>query len=354
MKKIKILLTFDYELPLGASTDYQRGLFRPAELLLQAARESNVPLAFYADICSAVRFKEWDYNGYYQSFAGQLQQAIRGGHEVALHIHPHWMTSGYSSGQFVPSGDYSLSNFAREKSGYTIENIISVSCRELIAICREADPAYRCLAFRAGGYDVEPESARIIAALHKLGILYESSVIKEFYLDYNFSRIDYRNSPSPSRWRVSPTGNLMHNADSGLIELPITSRPVTPIDIVARRWLKTVSSAKYRSRIYSNGGKGFLAAHGSQSLRGTFRKITNPVVLSLDKEYLDYSHLKSIVDYNVKKYNHEANDLILTAIGHPKSMGVYHLDLMRRFVEGMRRKYGEGVSFVTYQDLNLV
>lgn len=118
--------------------------------------------------------------------------------------------------------------------------------------------------------------------------------------------------------------------------------------------MKSVNGSKYRARVYNNGGKGFLAAKGSQSVAGTLSKITNPMVLSLDKEYLEYADLQSIVDYNVRKYSGEANDLVLTAIGHPKSMGPYHRDLMKRFVDGMRQQYGDQISFVTYRDLKLV
>ena len=351
MKKIKILLTFDYELPLGAATDYNRALFKPADQLIQQADLLGVPIVLFTDICSAIRFKEWDEQGFYRPFKDQLQKALRNGHDVQLHTHPHWMNSTYSEKGFIPSLDFSLSDFKDGKAGWTIERIINEAFRELSSIAREVLPEYECIAFRAGGYDVEPESKRILNKLYELGIRLESSVIKELYLDYNFSHIDYTGSPVTSQWTISKNGPLIKPSQSDLLELPISSRPISLFDIMSRRLRKIVNGKEYKSRTYTNGGKGFAAVQGTQDLKSKWRKIFNPAVLSLDKEYVEYKDLKSIVDYNVEQYKSEKNDLVLTVIGHPKSMGEYHLQLMKEFVEGMRNQFGEHVSFVTYRDL---
>lgn len=352
MKKIKILITFDYELPLGAAKDYQKALFQPADQLIRLANEIKVPIVLFTDICSAIRFKEWDHSGFYVPFKNQIQGALKDGHDVQLHIHPHWMSSSFADGSFNPSLDFSLSDFKVEKSGLTIEQIIDKAFDELTMISKEVLPDYRCTAFRAGGYDVEPESKRILNKLYDLGVRVESSVIKELYLDYNFSHIDYTNAPAASQWPISKNGPLIKpSANADLLELPITSRPVTLWDIASRRIKKTVKGGLYRSRIYANGGKGFAAAQGKQSFSSKVKKIFNPVVLSLDKEYIEYEDLKSIVDYNVDLYKNEERDLFLTVIGHPKSMGKYHLQLMKQFVEGMRKQYGDQVSFIAYRDI---
>ena len=98
MKKIKILLTFDYELPLGFSRDYEAGLFRPAQRLLERAGEIGVPVVLFADVCSAIRFESWDRKGFYDRFVEQVQLYLQRGNDVQLHIHPHWMTSSFSNG----------------------------------------------------------------------------------------------------------------------------------------------------------------------------------------------------------------------------------------------------------------
>ncbi|MEK6780489.1 MAG: hypothetical protein AABY93_02210 [Bacteroidota bacterium] len=350
MKRIKILLTFDYELPLGYCTDYQNALFEPAANLINCANSLKVPIVFFADVCSAIRFKEWDYENYYIPFVDQLKQSLLAYHDVQLHIHPHWMNSTYSGGKFIPSHNFSLSSFKESSSGYTIEKIIDETFKELNEIGKLGRADYNCVAFRAGGYDVEPESKRILNKLYESGIRIESSVIKNFYLDYSFSHIDYSNSPKPSKWLISKNGPLTKEGKD-LLELPISSMPVTLTDIVRRRVKKTLNNRVYKQRVFANSGKGFLAISGNQTLTSKFRKITNPQVLSFDKEHFEYEDLAAIVSHNVKKYQQEPGDLILTAIGHPKSMGAYHLNLMREFVEKSRQRYKDQLEFVTYPNV---
>jgi hypothetical protein len=351
VKKIKILLTFDYELPLGHSVDYRAGLFEPADALLRRADSIGVPVVLFADVCSAIRFETWDKQGYYYPFVQQLRQYLVKKHDVQLHIHPHWMTSSFDNRVYVPSSDFSLSQFSRVKQGHNIESVITAAYQELVKIGKSATADYRCIAYRAGGYDVEPESARILQQLSKLGVVIDSSVIKEYYLDYNFSHIDYSGAPKASAWYVSTAGPLLKPVQKGILELPITSMPVGIWNIARRRMKKITQGRRLASRIYHNRGKGFAAQIGKQSIGGVLRKIFNPIVLSLDKEYLEASDLLDIVDYNVRRYNDEERDLILTAIGHPKSMGSYHLDLMEQFVNGIRAKYGDAASFITYPQI---
>ena len=350
-KTIKVLLTFDYELTLGGAKDYNRGLFDPASRLIDEATALKAPIVLFTDICSAIRFKDWDYDGFYVPFRNQIHRSIREGHDVQLHIHPHWMTSVFVKGSYIPSADFSLSNFANEKNGYTIESIIGLAFNELLAMGREADRSYECVAFRAGGYDVEPESARILTALNKLGVKIDSSLIKEFYLEYKFSKVDYTNSPRPSKWFISEKGPLTKEVRSGLLELPISSIPVSLVDVLIRRGRKIINSAKYKSRVYSNSGNGFLVTQGKQGLNARIRKIVNPLMLSLDKEYFECKDLMRIVEHNVKLYQDENDDLVLTAIGHPKSMGQYHVGLMKEFVLALRERFQNDVSFVTYRDI---
>lgn len=350
MKRIKILLTFDYELPLGYCTDYQKALFNPAEDLINCANSLNVPIVLFADVCSAIQFKEWDYENYYLPFTNQLKKSLQAGHDVQLHIHPHWMNSTYTGGKFIPSPNFSLSSFKESLSGYTIEKIIVEAFRELNEISKSGKAEYSCVAFRAGGYDVEPESKRILNKLYELGIRIESSVIKNFYLDYSFSHIDYSNSPKSSNWLISKNGPLAIEGND-LLELPISSMPMTIADIMRRRIKKTLNGRVYKQRAFANSGKGFLAISGNQTLKSKLRKITNPQVLSFDKEHLEYEDLADIVSYNVAKYADEPGDLVLTTIAHPKSMGTYHLNLLKEFVEKSREKYKDQLEFVTYPQI---
>ncbi|MDR2145954.1 MAG: hypothetical protein LBE91_05810, partial [Tannerella sp.] len=66
----------------------------------------------------------------------QLQYAISGGHDVQLHIHPHWLTSEYDGKNFHPSNDFSLSDFRNDTKFGGIPGIVKRavdSLRETVA-----------------------------------------------------------------------------------------------------------------------------------------------------------------------------------------------------------------------------
>jgi hypothetical protein len=261
------------------------------------------------------------------------------------------MTSTYSDGAFHPSSDYSLSHFHEAKNGLTIEGIIEMGFRKVDDTCKVVLPDYRCVAYRAGGYDIGPEASRVLHKLNELGIRIDSSVIKGYELDYGYSKVDYRNAPASSSWTVALDGPMIKAATHGILELPVTSKPVSPVDVISRRFKKLTHGATLRSRAYRHGGKGFLAQQGGETLSAALRKVFNPIVLSFDREDRDAADLYSIVEYCVRKYKDEPGDLFITAIGHPKSIGPYHLDVMEQFIGRIRSSYGEYVSFITYRDV---
>ena len=349
--KIKIILTFDYELPLGCVASYEKGLFEPGQHLLALANQLSVPIVLFADICSAIRFKAWDIS-YYDRFKSQIQAALRDNHDVQLHIHPHWMDSEFEHDKIIPSSKFALSDF-KEDPNFSIDEIIRLAYTALHEMCREVDPGYRCLAFRAGGYNVEPASKTILNALYDLGIRYESSVIQGLYQNYSFSKIDYRQAPGANYWKISKDGPLheVTKSPSYLLEYPITSMPNNFLNILRRRMTKMRDRKNIQSRKYNNSGRGFQAISKKTSWINKIQMAWNPIVLSFDRDYMTLNMLDKIVNYNVKKFQHE-KEIFLTVISHPKSMGKYHLNLMKDFVLSMKKKYGDDLSFVTYRSIS--
>jgi hypothetical protein len=149
---IKSLLTFDHELPLGSlNTSCEKALFEPTQKVMDLADKHEIKVTLFTDILCAQRYKDWDAANFYAPYKQQLQYAIKKGHDVQLHIHPHWLTSGYKNGTFLPSNDFALSNF---KNDIQFGGIIRLSIRNLKEICTPIDNGYNCIAYRAGGYNI--------------------------------------------------------------------------------------------------------------------------------------------------------------------------------------------------------
>ena len=349
--KINLLLTFDYELPLGGCESYDKGLFDPARKLLEKANALNVPLVLFADICSAIQFKNWDQD-YYEKFKNQVHFALETGHDIQPHIHPHWMDSEYHEGDFKPSQRFGLSHF-KDHPTISIEDIIKTSITKLKEMCLEVMPDYRCVAYRAGGYNVEPESARILSTLYEEGIKYESSVIRGLYQNFSFSQIDYRNAPDLNFWKVPITGPLTKVAEEEpfLMEYPISSIPNSVFNIIRRRFHKTLNKQEIKARRYDHSGKGYAAISKKTGLWDKVRMLMNPVVLTFDRDHLRLEDLERIVRHQVKK-NKNQDEIFVTLISHPKSMGDYHLDLMERFIVRMRSEYANNLNFTSYSQVD--
>ena len=247
------------------------------------------------------------------------------------------MDSVYENGTFVPSLKFGLSDF-KDDSELSIENIIEQAYDKLSHICKAINTDYKCVAFRAGGYNVEPESKRILNKLHELGIRIESSVIQGLYQNFSFSKIDYRQAPNLNKWNISKNGPLIKvDENSGFVEYPITSMPISPVFILKRRLNKLLNKKEIINRNYKNTGKAFSAISTKSSLIDKLRMAFNPISLSFDRDYMTLELLEDIVNHNIRKFRDE-KEIVLTLISHPKAMGKFHLDLMEQFVLKMKEK----------------
>ena len=225
--KISLTLSFDHELPLGGIKEsYDQALFSPTEKVLHLAKECNVPVTLFTDVLSGIQFQKWGDLEFSKKYETQIQSAIQMGHEVQLHLHPHWLRTSYKAGTFKPSypDGYALHDYKDEPYPHNIEGIVKQGICFLNRVCKEADPKYQCIAFRAGGYCLSPSTDRILSALYENGIRIDSSISK----GYQFGSIAYLNMPRCANWYIPPTGPLTRPSQDGIFEVPIVSMPRTP------------------------------------------------------------------------------------------------------------------------------
>jgi hypothetical protein len=342
--KIRLLLTFDHELPLGSlKTSYQKALFDPTERLFESAEQNDFPVTLFTDVLCALRYKEWDKEGFYVPYSNQLQKAVKLGHDVQLHLHPHWLTSSYENGVVIPSGDYSLANFA-DNNEQSIGGVVNKGIRLLEEVCGKVKNDYNVLAFRAGGYNIEPGSKEIFDELSKNGIRYDSSVVLKYYFVSSLSLIDFKKVPPMPNWYIGPDGNFRKSAGSGILEIPVAAIPKTPFEIPTRFKLKHFAHRAPESHgtMIHEGNPG----HRMEQLQMLF----SSRMLTFDNHTLSAKYLMRILDYNVRKFKH-FDTLNLATCSHPKTMGDYSFSLMEQFIELARKKY-PNIEFTTFERLH--
>ena len=341
--KLKILLTFDHELPLGGvRTSYKEAMFDPTYRLFELADKLSIPVVLFTDVLCALRFKEWDEKAFYQPYVQQLQDAVIQHHDVQLHLHPHWLTSTFANHTFIPSKDYRLADFANNKT-QSIDNIIKTGLDFLKEVGLKADPAYRCNAFRAGGYNIEGATTEILTTLYKYGIRFDSSITKGYYFRSGLSEVDCRHMPASPNWFMGLDGDIRREAASGIFEVPIASIPKTLFEVPTRFKMAKLAAQAPKDH-------GFQIHEGNPTdLKSKFSMMFSARMLSFDNYTLSIAYLMKNLDYNVRKYR-KYDTAILSVSGHPKSMGDYSFGLMESFVKRVREKYPEA-EFTTFNKL---
>lgn len=342
--KINLYLAFDHELPLGnLKTSYSEALFEPTQKIINLAHKIDVPIILFTDVFSAIKYRDWDYNNYFIPYITQIKEVLYGGHDVQLHVHPHWLTTTFSDGMFIPSSDFALADF-HNKIGFSIDRIISESVAFLKEILSEINPDYHPVAFRAGGLNIEPESAEIFKALIANGIKYDSSIGYKYYYASGLTVVDFRELPNVANWYIDETGNFRKQAKHGIIEIPIATKPKSLFEIPTRFKLN-----KYAFRA--------PLSHGSMIHEGKRPGLKHKLKMYLSSRYLsfdnytqDSDYLISILDYNVKKFRNQ-EEISLAACSHPKTMGSYALQMMEEFVVKARKKYPD-LRFMKFNEIN--
>lgn len=340
------MLAFDHELSLGGTSDYQRNLFEPTKALLDLADEAGVRVSLFTDVLSAIVHERWGVDEFTRPYRESIVDATKRRHDVQLHLHPHWLTSQWQDARFEPSSDFALSDFAREKGGVRISDIVRLGAEYLRKLCLTADSSYQCVAFRAGGYNLAPNTDEILRALYDNGIRIDSSIIKDYRFKSGLSTLDFSGMPSSANWFIAPGSPLRSAAPSGILEVPIASSPRTPLNSIgflARRVM-------HQKRCYNNKGYGIHEQSTSrmEKLRRLFTNSSWP--LSFDS-YADTSKDAFAVFHSYVQAHRHERKIFCATVSHPKSMGSHARQIMRGFIDRVRDAYEGTCDFTTFPEI---
>ncbi len=162
MKK-NLLFTFDYELFLGANSgSVQKCMLEPTEKLISLFQEKNIKHAiFFVDTTYLIRLNEAAQTSIsaandFAAIKAQLQDLIRKEHYIFPHIHPHWLDAVYHP----EKNRWSLDNIRYYRFNAISESLraslFEQSMQLLQTIALPVNPSYRCDAYRAGGWCIQP------------------------------------------------------------------------------------------------------------------------------------------------------------------------------------------------------
>lgn len=323
----KIYFTFDYELSLKKSGTAQKCLLEPTYRLLDVLDRYNYKVTFFIDTMYLERLKNENEKTYsdYLKIENQLQDIVRRGHRIELHLHPHWIDAKYvadsNEWRWESYEHYRLDSF----SGEEIDKMFETGLIMLNSIAGKVDSTYHVIAFRAGGWCVEPFYI-LRNIFERYGIRIDSSVAPRIVLSSRTHNVDYSSLDSNiSFYRFND--DVKEPVLNGFfIEMPITTYPVKFWQFVLSRiYLKI-----FRSENKALFGDGIGLETNNH--RSNFKKLCSIV---FDKEYVMYTidgfSFNRFVLRNIANDKHEK----IVFISHPKLLTKHSLCF---FVKASRTK----------------
>ena len=352
-------MTFDYELWLGRNfLPADKVLFEPTARILELCNEIELPVTFFPDVCSVWAHRKYELHEYADKFEAQLIEAFRGGHDVQLHLHPHWLNSTFKNGEwFISTEKMYLHELGYGDGPDSAGALISKGISYLNDLIRPLDDGYECRVFRAAGAALQPDERKLIKILLDCGIKMDVSVSKYLTLKLDTLTIDYTAVPAKSIWYMSPGGGIEQEAESGLLEVPIATFNYgmgQRVGFLLRRLrsLKerrgtTISRAPRQSRL-ANARTMFL-----QNIRYV---VGNPAYLfSCDTKGFNLEMLLGGFKNYLMKHAQE-DTVYVTMINHPKLMFGHQIEMLRQFVNRTRQEYD--IHFTTctqaYEDYSRI
>lgn len=310
---MKFLLTLDYELFFGANTGSPDGcLIYPTRVLTHELERHGFFVTLFVDagyLDRLYRSPEKLHKFQLERISTQLQQLVGRGHDVQLHVHPHWEDTHWTNGKWeIDTTRYRLHSF----SGLAISELLERYTALLGSIT-----GIRPQAFRAGGWCLQPFES-LAGPLARAGIQMDSTIYKRGKSVNPGREFDFSSAPDLDRW-VFDADPLSVEESGRFLEIPITAHRVSPLFYWQALWKKLFKQAGDKPL-----GDGYALSNSKEYyLRKLFR--AEDTVASIDgtrAHLLEHSLVKT----------RERRHRIFNVMGHPKALTRNSLATLDRFL----------------------
>ena len=311
-------------------------VLRPANRMIEVAEKFEAPLTFFAEALEFIAMSEQvkEYRP-----TKQLNSALTRGHDVQLHLHPQWQRARY---------DHRQRQWRVDMARWRIGDLSQKETQELIRIGKQwvegevakHVPGFRCLAFRAGGWCIQPAGS-VVSSLVNLDFRIDSTVAPGLWNPAPGEWSDFRKVPSLPWWRVS--GDVCVKCQEGkLIEVPIVTGRIP-------RW-KHLSALKQHRAVNGGLAEGCVGYYTGPG--GLFGRISTVAakLFKLGMVMLDFSTMPAdvliqVTEQWMERFSDAAYPVPLVAIAHTKNFTTVSERNLRAYLTWAR---DVGLRFSTY------
>lgn len=333
---LTICFTFDYELFFGENYySEDKVLFEPTEKLMSVLNKNKVSGTFFADVCSIPANKKIGNKHYTDSFTEQIKKLSQNGQDVQLHIHPHWLTSRQIDGKWeFDSSHYMIHSFGFDSNNSnSVQNIVHNGIEYLNNTIDEVKPNYKCIAYRAGGFCIQPHK-ELVELLYDAGIRVDSSIAPYLTSGSKINYYDYRNRSVKGNWWLSSNSEWWEDGKEGqkkLMEIPIATIDKNPIYFGFRR---LINKSAIKLDLGEKRGSYLQLPVDSKPKFSLNEYLGGYNSISLDAYKANFLYEK--IRRLSKKYNATKDDVMVAVIGHPKLITDTYLDNLSQFINILR------------------
>jgi len=307
---VKVILTLDYELFFGSRVGTpQRSMIAASNRLLNVLQRYDAKAVFFVDATYLARLKtlKQDHPALqhdYDDVTYHIRQLESKGHQIQLHIHPHWFDSFYEGNSWkLNLNRNQLIDWGKQEGN----KIISSSVAEL-----NQHLSNKVFAFRAGGLCVQP-FPHISRALSENGITLDCSVFKNGKHLSDLESFDFTAAPDLTHWKFSCDPCVPD--ETGIFrEIPISSMRVSPLFFWRLAYFKLFGDKLSCSSV----GDGVPINNSNADLLRMLTCYSDSYV-SID----GYKSSRLINEYQKAK---KRGDDYFVVIGHPKAVSNYALN----------------------------
>jgi hypothetical protein len=310
-------------------------------------------MAEVAEILQFKKYAEKNKNDrfHYHDIIAQLKDAVRAGHDVQLHLHPSYFTAKYSNERWIM--DFNTYNIA-EYSYKNLCSMIKENKKFLENLLRPVKKGYECIAFRAGGWSMQP-SRNIVKALTKNGIRIDTSVFKHGHrggiLNFNYDKAYSDLIP----WPVDERDICIKDTSGSLFELPIYCKKKHIFRFLSfNRIYRVIQGKRHKlSQIKTDLDSNPVIGESQKSLKYKkfFMKAFRKYPWKMDYNQCTGRQLIQGLKMAMKEHDHINKELPFVLIGHSKLFTKMNERNIRVFLEYIANN--KNASFATFNELDL-
>ncbi len=327
----QLLLSLDYELFFGPRTGtVEHCLILPTQKVAEAAERHGARLSLFVDAIYLQRLTEEVHRfprlqRDIDAIRKQLVTLKEAGHDIQLHLHPHWLDSSFDGEQWHQvTTRYKLHDF----SAAAMATMVGSAKELLTGLIGDT-----VFAFRAGGWCMQP-FAQIAPALLAHSIWLDSTVFSGGISDDKDRWFDFSTAPAKDSWRFSEDPN--HEDSQGpFVEVPISAMRVSPLLF----WRMVVSRKLLPQTNHQPFGDGSPMVWGNSYF---LKRLTSSTISVASMDGFKAALLtKAFRDEQATAPGKQ----LFHAMGHPKALTPYSLARLDNFLTGLTT-----FTSVTFQD----